>query len=159
MNKRILIIMGIVLMSIGMIIVGCFFIKPTFDYLDIAYIQIMHGSNSIKDTYYIYNESNNIYIKMDKFTAGRSEEKQINITQDDFDKIVAILQKHQVHRWNGFKKIKVAKGETGINGFRLEVNTVDNRKIIASGTGIFPEGYYGYHYEMIKFLKSLFEID
>ena len=73
-----------------------------FDYssTNITYIEITEGSSSVNSNYCIHNEVNNIYINLTKFNCGKTTEAKINITQDNFDEIVSILQKHQVHKWN-----------------------------------------------------------
>lgn len=123
---------------------------------NIEYIEISEGSSSVRYTYFIYNEPNNITVKVVHFNCGETIEMTTSITEEDMDRILSILEKYKVDRWNNFNK---KSGKDGDIGFGLEVVTVDKNDICAYGDGKFPENYEEYNSEIMDCLYSLFESD
>lgn len=121
--------------------------------------------NSIKELEYKVNDGRNIYgdiiynLKCDdkcilssKLDGYNDDEFfEVEISNDDYNKILKILRDYNVGSWDGFKKSDkhVLDGKS----YTFEVVTKDNQRIYASGYMAYPKNYN----VVIEKLKEIFD--
>lgn len=67
------------------------------------------------------------------------EKLEVDLNDEIMDQLETIVHEHQMHDWDGFNKTdsNVMDGE----GFSLYIDFMDNTRIAAHGSNVFPEGY------------------
>ena len=88
------------------------------------------------------------------FTCNKqcSDDKGNELSKEQVNKIIKILNKHKVRKWNGFQK-KNDNYWSDASGFKLNIVLDDNSSITASGVMAYPEEYDDFGKEIGEQLK------
>jgi len=79
----------------------------------------------------------------------------LKMTEAEAEDLAAIVQYHDMNRWNGFDRID-RRAQDG-TGFELIIHYDDGQVLSASGSNTFPEGYREAHEEILGFFGELME--
>lgn len=141
MKKKVLFILIIlIVVLIGVIIM--FKINKTKKIESIKYLNFGYSTGTMMNAYVSYN----LEFKDNKYKASikpnlvSDEDKKITVmTKKNVEKIIDILNKYEVYKWDGFKKSdpNVLDGDS----FNLAVRYNDDKSISASGYMMWPKNY------------------
>ena len=77
------------------------------------------------------------------------------MTEEEVEALILLVQTHELNRWNGFDKVdRLALDGTG---FELKIGYEDGQKVYATGSNAFPEGYRAAHEAIVTFFGELME--
>lgn len=78
------------------------------------------------------------------------ESKEFTLNDKTVKKLVALLNKYQVSKWDGYNR---RSSSTDLASFSLEIDTNDNKEIKAYGYGYFPRNHDKFKEELIELLS------
>ncbi len=86
--------------------------------------------------------------------AGEKE-YTLDMTAEEAEALAALVQNHELNRWNGFDRVD--RHALDGTGFDLRIDYDDGQEVRASGSNAFPEGYAAAHEAILKFFGELME--
>ena len=113
-----------------------------------------HGM--VSSSFYCYTaEQTETGWQMTVSLIGLDEEYALEMTQEDADRLDALVRRCGLWKWNGFDKNdrNVMDGE----GFDLTIRYADGKQLEASGDNAFPDGYKAAENEINTYFKELLE--
>lgn len=156
MKKKVLFIILIILLVIGVIVM--FRIKKPKNIETIKYLNFGYSTGTMMNAYVSYNLEfkDNEYKISIKPNMISDEDKKITVmTKKDVEKIIEILDKYEVYKWDGFKKSNpnVLDGDS----FNLSVRYNDDKSIFASGYMMWPKNYREVQGELDSIFMKYYE--
>ena len=164
MNKKVLwiIIVIVVLLIIGLVIYLTNKkedpIEPQIQAKEIKSIKSLHYSYSVGYAMYAYYSydiecNDNCTIKIKPNGYPDEEAKTYDLDKVTIEKIIGVLNKYEVSKWDGFSKSdqNVLDGDS----FSFSLHTNEGDSISASGYMMWPEHYRDTREELTKIFNSL----
>ena len=156
MKKKVLFIILIILLVIGVIVM--FRIKKPKNIETIKYLNFGYSTGTMMNSYVSYNLEfkDNKYKVSIKPNMVSDEDKKITVmTKKDIEKIIDILNKYEVYKWDGFKKSNpnVLDGDS----FNLTIKYNDDKSISASGYMMWPKNYREVQGELDSIFMKYYE--
>ncbi|MBO5530522.1 MAG: hypothetical protein J5970_03910 [Bacilli bacterium] len=156
MKKKVLFIILIILLVIGVIVM--FGIKKPKNIETIKYLNFGYSTGTMMNSYVSYNLEfkDNKYKVSIKPNMVSDEDKKITVmTKKDIEKIIDILNKYEVYKWDGFKKSNpnVLDGDS----FNLTIKYNDDKSISASGYMMWPKNYREVQGELDSIFMKYYE--
>ena len=158
MKKKVLFIILIILLVIVIGVIVMFGIKKPKKIETIKYLNFGYSTGTMMNAYVSYN----LEFKDNKYKASikpnmiSDEDKKITVmTKKDVEKIIEILDKYEVYKWDGFKKSNsnVLDGDS----FNLAVRYNDDKSISASGYMMWPKNYREVQGELDSIFMKYYE--
>ena len=114
--------------------------KYDFSKIKSFYITYTNGYAMNSYTTYQLSVNNNKYmVKIKPYGIPEEELLEIEVDRKVVDKLIEILTKYEVNKWDGFDR--VAKDVLDGNSFSLSITLEDEKTIDASGYMIWPDHY------------------
>ena len=156
MKKKVLFIILIILLVIGVIVM--FRIKKPKNIETIKYLNFGYSTGTMVNSYVSYNieYKDGEYKVSIKPNMVSDEDKKITVmTKKDVERIIEILNKYEVYKWDGFKKSDpyVLDGDS----FNLSVRYNDDKSISASGYMMWPKNYREVQGELDSIFMKIYE--
>ena len=125
-------------------------------------VKTINGMSEFRYSYYggFSTEGNTYYdIKCDDKCIGQIDIEgrhydEITIDKNTINKLVKIMNKYNISKWDGFNKSIDA---TDGNGFSLEIKTNDNETITAEGYLRFPNNHAAFHGDLVNLFSKYVE--
>lgn len=135
-----------------------FRIKKPKNIETIKYLNFGYSTGTMMNAYVSYNLEfkDNEYKISIKPNMISDEDKKITVmTKKDVEKIIEILDKYEVYKWDGFKKSNpnVLDGDS----FNLSVRYNDDKSIFASGYMMWPKNYREVQGELDSIFMKYYE--
>ena len=104
--------------------------------------------------YQIVIEEEKYIAKIKPYGKSEDEEKEIEINQDFIEKIVTILKKYEVTKWDGFNKSDhdVMDGDS----FSISITMINDKSINASGYMKWPNNFRNVRDEISVLFMNLY---
>ena len=89
--------------------------------------------------YHLSFEDNKYLVEIKPYGVSEEDKLETEVEKDVLEKIVNILKKYQVNKWNGFNKSD--HGVMDGDSFNLSVNFLNDKAVSASGYMRWPNDY------------------
>ena len=158
MKKKVLFIILIVLLIIVIGVIVMFGKKKPKNIETIKYLNFGYSTGTMVNSYVSYNieYKDGEYKVSIKPNMVSDEDKKITVmTKKDVERIIEILNKYEVYKWDGFKKSDpyVLDGDS----FNLSVRYNDDKSISASGYMMWPKNYREVQGELDSIFMKIYE--
>lgn len=158
MKKKVLFIILIILLVIVIGVIVMFGINKPKKIETIKYLNFGYSTGTMMNAYVSYNLEfkDNKYKVSIKPNMISDEDKKITVmTKKDVEKIIEILDKYEVYKWDEFKKSNpnVLDGDS----FNLTIKYNDDKSISSSGYMMWPKNYREVQGELDSIFMKYYE--
>ena len=158
MKKKVLFIILIILLAIVIGVIVMFGIKKPKKIETIKYLNFGYSTGTMMNAYVSYNieyKENEYKVSIKPNMVSDEDKKIIIMTKKDVKRIIDILNKYTVYKWDGFRKSdhNVLDGDS----FNLTVRYNDDKSISASGYMMWPKNYREVQGELDSIFMKYYE--
>ncbi len=160
MKRKILWIIVIILLIIIIGVIITFKIKKTKSISSITKLHFNYSNGYMANAYTTYDielKEGKYNLTIKPYLIPEEDAYNTEIDKETIDKIIEVLNKYEVNKWNGFKKSdnNVSDGDS----FLFWVYMEDGSNIQASGYMMWPKNYFEVKNELNNILGSLYPKD
>ena len=142
MKKKVLFIILIILVIILIGVIIMFKIKKPKNIENIKYLNFGYSTGTMMNAFVSYSieyKDNNYNLSIKPNMVSEEDKKETIISKKDVEKIISLLNKYEVYKWDGFNKSdsNVLDG----NSFHLSVRYNEDKSISSSGYMMWPKNY------------------
>lgn len=119
---------------------------------NISSLSYSHTGTYIGDiySYKIYNEKEKVKLKVEFMNINEDNPDIVEIKEDTLDKIMELVKKYNVNKWNGYDKY--ATNVLDGSSFYMKIRLDNKKSIIFSGYNCEPNGYYKFYNDLMKLI-------
>ena len=157
MKNKVLWIIITIFVLIGMGVILLFGTKKK----EITSIKSMHLSYSNGWSAYSYTrydlekKDDGYYVEIKPYGYSDDEMQEVKLSKKDINKIIEVLNKYNVVKWNGFHKSD--QGVLDGDSFSFSLHTEDDIDVSASGYMRWPDNYRNVRDELGEIFNPLYE--
>lgn len=157
MKNKVLWIIITIFVLIGMGVILLFGTKKK----EITSIKSMHLSYSNGWSAYSYTRydlekrDDGYYVEIKPYGYSDDEMQEVKLSKKDINKIIEVLNKYNVVKWNGFHKSD--QGVLDGDSFSFSLHTEDDIDVSASGYMRWPDNYRNVRDELGEIFNPLYE--
>lgn len=158
MNRKIIVIISVIVVVIG-IIIGILLMKKDdkkeITKLEYVYFSYSNGYAMNSNIYYHLEKKDSNYVATIKpYEVPEEDKLVINVDTNFVDKVLKILNKYNVARWDGFAKYD--KDVLDGDSFTMHIKCINGDYISANGYMEYPENYREVENELDNIFMELY---
>ena len=122
---------------------------------NITSFYISYSNGYAMNAYTTYELNNNYIAKIKPYLVDPDDTLEIKVEKDVMEKVVNILKKYKVGKWDGFHKTN--KNVLDGDSFSLSVKMINGKEISASGYMEWPDNYKNVVNEISKVFMEIYD--